>query len=392
MIFLFAVLGLGLFAGTQFAGQQGYVLISIANQTLEMSVTTLVVFIVSLLAALFFIEFLLKSAVNATSSTWNWFSVRKLKRARRLTNEGIVKLMEGDWQAAEKRVTRWANHHDMPMLCYLIASEAAQEMGDNSKRERYLELANKQENSGLAVKLTRARQLVRNERYHEALEILDELKVQHPANPVLLGLLKTTYAELKQWKPLLDMLHKLEKANLINTSERNELFLEAQCGQLEDLAQQQGSEGLMSYWNSALTRKERQSTKLVTCLATQLMSRKADSEAFLIVREVLKKKKDPALIGLLPELHLPDVHPVVVLLEGIIKKEPENAEAYSALAQVNLRAEKWALAQKHFEKALTLRVDVSDYAYLADALEKQDMTEEAGDVSRQALMLVNVNS
>ncbi len=43
LIFLFVVLGLGLFVGTQYAGQKGYVLIPIANRTIEMSVTTLVI-------------------------------------------------------------------------------------------------------------------------------------------------------------------------------------------------------------------------------------------------------------------------------------------------------------------------------------------------------------
>ncbi|MDF5683373.1 heme biosynthesis protein HemY, partial [Vibrio parahaemolyticus] len=46
LIFLFVVLGAGLFVGTQFSGQQGYVLISIAEKTIEMSVTTLVVFVI----------------------------------------------------------------------------------------------------------------------------------------------------------------------------------------------------------------------------------------------------------------------------------------------------------------------------------------------------------
>ncbi|KOO11856.1 hypothetical protein AKJ18_26975, partial [Vibrio xuii] len=57
IIFLFVVLGAGLFAGTQYSGQQGYVLISIAEKTIEMSVTTLVIFIIAALAALFFLEF-----------------------------------------------------------------------------------------------------------------------------------------------------------------------------------------------------------------------------------------------------------------------------------------------------------------------------------------------
>ncbi|NCO45055.1 MAG: heme biosynthesis protein HemY, partial [Vibrio sp.] len=160
VIFLFVVLGAGLFVGTQYAGQQGYVLISIANRTIEMSVTTLVIFVIALLSGLFSLEYLLKKAFYASSNTLNWFSVRKLKRSRRYTNEGIIKLLEGDWKQAEKKVTRWANHHDMPLLCYLVASEAAQGMGDRAKRDHYLDLASQQSNAGLAVELTRAKQQV----------------------------------------------------------------------------------------------------------------------------------------------------------------------------------------------------------------------------------------
>ncbi|EKO3593796.1 heme biosynthesis protein HemY, partial [Vibrio metschnikovii] len=43
LLFLLVVLGLGLFVGSQYAGQQGYVLISIANTSIEMSVTTLII-------------------------------------------------------------------------------------------------------------------------------------------------------------------------------------------------------------------------------------------------------------------------------------------------------------------------------------------------------------
>ena len=53
LMFIFITLGLGLFVGTQFSDQQGYVLISVADSTTEMSVTTLVIFIVAALAALF---------------------------------------------------------------------------------------------------------------------------------------------------------------------------------------------------------------------------------------------------------------------------------------------------------------------------------------------------
>lgn len=65
LILLFVFLGAGLFVGTQFSGQQGYVLISIADKTLEMSVTTLVIFVAIFFAAFFIVEIILKK-----SSAW----------------------------------------------------------------------------------------------------------------------------------------------------------------------------------------------------------------------------------------------------------------------------------------------------------------------------------
>lgn len=387
IIFLFVVLGAGLFAGTQFSGQQGYVLISIADKTIEMSVTTLVIFVIAALAALFALEFLIKKALYASSATWNYFSVRKMRRSRRYTNEGIVKLLEGDFQQAEKKVTRWANHHDMPLLCYLVASEAAQGLGDKEKRDRYLELASQQENAQLAVELTRAKQQVREADFNSAFDTLSTLKSSYPNNTIVLNLLKTVYMELKLWQPLLDALPNLVKAKVVSKQEQVELTLRAQCGLLADVAEQKGSEGLISHWNG-LPRKLKSDSHLVECFAKQLIARKADSEAFTLVKENIKKHPNSELYALLPEMNLADSHPAIVFLEDALRKDGNNAAAHSALAQFHLRDEKWTEAQQHFEKALSVRSDVSDYAYLADALEKQNLTKAAHEVSRKALTLV----
>ncbi|MCW8348417.1 heme biosynthesis protein HemY [Vibrio sp. ZSDZ65] len=387
ILFLFAVLGAGLFAGTQFSGQQGYVLISIANQTIEMSVTTLVIFVMATLAALFLLEYIVKKIFYTSVSTFNYFSVRKMRRSRRYTNEGIIKLLEGDWKAAEKKVTRWANHHDMPLLCYLVASEAALGQGDKAKRDYYLALAAKQQDSQLAVDLTKAKQAVREEEHELALPILESLQQNYPHNTIVLGLLKTTYRALEEWQALLDLLPKLKKAKMIDESEFSALEERSQCGLLEDIASQQGSEGLISHWDK-LPRKTRQSAHLVGCFTKQLIARKSDTEAFTVIKEALKKQSHDELYTLLPELNLPDSYPAVVLLEDTLKKNPNSANAHSALAQFYFREEKWADSQRHLEQALSLRPDVSDYAYLADTLEKQNMTKAAGEVSRKALTLI----
>ncbi|KWU00087.1 heme biosynthesis protein HemY [Vibrio toranzoniae] len=387
LIFLFLVLGAGLFVGTQFSGQQGYVLISIANKTIEMSVTTMAIFVIALLAALFALEYLFKKLIYASSTTWNWFSVRKLKRSRRYTNEGIIKLLEGDWKGAEKKVTRWANHHDMPLLCYLVASQAAHEQGNTAERDKYIELASQQDDSLLAVELTKAKQQISESNYEAAFDTLSNLKGSHPNNTAVLGLLKATYIQLKLWQPLLELTPKLVKNKLMTADDQRDLEQKAQCGLLHDVAQQQGSEGLISHWNK-LSRKQKQSSHLVSCFVKQLIARRADSEAFTVIKENIAKNGSNELYMLLPELNLADHHPVVVMLERAISKDSNNAEAHSALAQFYLREQKWAEAQSHFEKALALRSNVSDYGYLSDALEKQNLTKAAHEVSRKALTLV----
>lgn len=387
-IFLFAVLGIGLFLGTQFSGQQGYVLISIADKTIEMSVTTLVIFMVALLAGLFSLEYLIKKTLYMSSTTWNWFSVRKIKRARRYTNEGIVKLLEGDWQTAEKRVTRLVNHHDMPLLCYLIASEAAHEMGDTSKRDKYLELAMQQEDAKLAVQLTKARQNVRDKAFEQALAELVEIKDDFPNNAMMMNLLKTVYIHLNMWQPLLEIMPKLTKVKLISQQEQADLFKQAQCGMIAEVASLKGSEGAIAHWNS-LPRKLRQDSEIVGCLAKQLMLRHADSEAYTLVVEFLKKQRDDSLLALIPQMKLVDPYPAIVLLQEMIKKDENDASARSAIAQFYVKEQKWADAQQQLEKALTVRTNVTDYAQLAMVLEKQNLNHAAGDVSRKALTLIN---
>lgn len=387
IIFLFVVLGAGLFAGTQYSGQQGYVLISIAEKTIEMSVTTLVIFVIAALAALFLLEYLVKKALYASSSTWNYFSARKARLSRRYTDEGIVKLLEGDFRQAEKKATKWASYHDMPLLCYLVASEAAQGLGDAAKRDKYLELASKEENAQLAVELTRAKQQVRQADYAAAFDTLSTLKAAHPHNSIVLNLLKTAYIELKLWQPLLDLLPTLSKVVGLSEAEHLQLTEKAQCGLLTEVAEQKGSEGLISYWNS-LPRKLKSDSYLVECFAKLLIDRKADNEAFTLIKENLKKHPNSDLYKLLPEMKLADNHPAVVFLEEALRKDGNNADAHSALAQFHLRNEKWSEAQQHFEQALAVRSNVSDYAYLADALEKQNLTKAAHEVSRKALTLI----
>ncbi|QIL85547.1 heme biosynthesis protein HemY [Vibrio sp. HDW18] len=387
LIFLFAVLGLGLFVGTQYTGQQGYVLISIANHTLEMSVTTLVIFIIAALAGLFALEWAVKKILRTGFYTWNWFSVRKQRHSRRYTNQAIIKLLEGDWAQAEKKATRWANYHDMPLLCYLTAAEAAHGMGNHSKRDHYLALAAKQPHATLAVELTRAKQQISEGDHAAALNTLTQLEQSYSQHPLRLRLLQQCYQALAKWQAQLDLLPQLTKAKLITNAEAQQLEQTAQAAMVHEVASQQGHDGLVQYW-SKMPSKLKTDPDLLASVIPLFIQYQADEQAFSILKPCLNKHNLPALYALLPQLNLSDRQPLIRLLQQTLQRDQHNAPAHSALGQLYLREAQWADAQHHLEQALSLRSDVSDYAYLAEALDQQTLTRAAHDVARKALSLL----
>lgn len=376
----------GLIVGPDLAGNQGYVLISAANQTIEMSVSTLVILVVFAFAALFILEWLIRKLFSLSSSTRGWFSGRKNKKARALTNEGLLKLLEGDWKQSEKLLLKGVNHSDAPLLNYLAAAEAAQGRGDIDNRDRYLQQAADFGIDNLATALTRAKLQYRQGQYEEALASLQGLVDANPRNPILLSLLKDTYLKLQDWQALLRLMPSLKRVKAVTETEAERLELKAECGLMAHIATQKGSDGLLAHWNS-LSRSARQQPKLIGCLVKQLIARKADSEAYIILRENLKKHPDESLIALMPELSLPDYHPAILKLQDVLRYNENNPVTHSALGQLYFREGKWAEARTHFEKALDIRPDVADYAWLVDTLEKLNESSAANHLSREALKL-----
>ncbi|WP_283131577.1 heme biosynthesis protein HemY [Enterovibrio norvegicus] len=376
----------GLIVGPDLAGNQGYVLISAANQTIEMSLTTLIILVIAAFAAFFVLEFLVRKLLSISSSTRGWFSGRKNKKARKLTNDGLMKLLEGDWKQAEKLVVKGASHSDAPLLNCLAAAEAAQGRGDVESRDRYLQKAADFGSDNLATSLTRAKLQYRQGQYEEALASLQGLIDAHPRNAILLTLLKDTYLQLQDWQALIRLLPSLKRVKALSDEEVHKLEIKAECGLMAYIATQKGSDGLLAHWNS-LSRAARQQTSLIACLVKQLIARRADSEAYVILRENLKKQPDESLISLIPELTLPDYHPVILKLQELLRYNENNPVTNSALGQLYFREGKWAEARQHFERALEARPDVTDYAWLVDTLEKLNESGIANSVSREALKL-----
>jgi HemY protein len=332
LLLLVIALIAGIIVSPDLAGHQGYVLISFANQTIEMSLTTLIIVAIAIVAIFFVLEFILRRLFSVGSSTRGWFSGRHIRKARRNTAEGLLKVAEGDWKSAD-------------------------------------------------VKLQ-----IRQQQFEQALATLQDVQPTSPRNPMILSLLKQCYLQLEDWKALQALLPQLTKANVITAEEAAQLDIQAQCGQMHHLSQQNGSDGLIGYWNS-INRKDKHNPALVACFVKQMIVRHADSEAFPILRDAIKKNPEHNLISLMPQLTLPDRHPAIVSLQDLLANNSNNPTLQSALGQMLMADGQWQPAKEHLEKAVAIRPDVTDFAHLVATLEQLGDKQAAAEVSRQALQL-----
>ena len=387
---LVLVLILGLFVGPEFAGNQGYVLISIANQTLEMSVTTLGTIIFLLILGLFILEFVIRKLFSIPTATTHWVLTRKTSKARALTQTGLLKLLEGDWKQAEKLAIKGAENSDAPLLNYLAAAEAAQYRGDIESRDHYLQQASDMGQNNLATALTRAKLQYHQGQYEEALASLKDLQEAHPRNKVMLSLLKDTHIKLNDWQALLKLMPTLTKNDVVTEEQAAQLNTEAECGLMSRIASQQGSAGLLTHWNS-LSRSNKQQKVLITCLTKELIKQQADADAYSVLRDAIKKYPEDELIALIPQLNLEDYQPVIIRLSEMLRNNENNSAIHSALGQLYFRIDDWQKAREHFEMALKGHQNVEDYARLVDTLEKLDDSGAANLISREALKIALPN-
>ena len=106
ILLLFALLLAGIVVGPMIAGHQGYVLIQTDNYNIETSVTGLAIIMILTMVVLFAIEWLLRRIFRTGAHTRGWFVGRKRRRARKQTEQALLKLAEGDYQQVEKLMAK----------------------------------------------------------------------------------------------------------------------------------------------------------------------------------------------------------------------------------------------------------------------------------------------
>jgi hemY protein len=282
----------GLIAGPYLSGKQGYVRIETANNIVEMSLTTLVIFFVVSMAVVYSIEAAISRFCRLSNNTYSWFSRRKRVKAQKQTLEGLMRMDEGDYSKAEKLIGKNAKHSDEPVLNFIKAAEAAQQRGDEFSANRYLIQATEIAGTdSLILEIARTRILLQQNKLPAARSSVDSLLIMAGRNKEVLKLAVDIYLKSKAYQALDNILEQVEKSGLYSAEEFETLQRQVEDGLLDEKMNEDGVDGLLDWWDEQ-PRKRRNDSYVKLGLIRRLIDANDHESAYELTLELVKKLDD----------------------------------------------------------------------------------------------------
>ncbi len=368
----------------------GYVLITVDPWSIELSFSLFVV----LLVALFIVTYL---AIRFLARVWrtpkdisNWRGRRLTGKAQRSQTQGMMGLIEGDWQKAEKQLLSYLSHTDAPVLNYIGAAHAAQAQGDLERRDRYLDQARDSDpRQTIAVGLTKAKLQYQTGQLEQALSTLNSLRSHAPKNKKILGLIMQIYQDLQNWTALSEMLP---------TARKQRILPEEKLDQLNQLITQRllthsdGGDGQLNNTWRSLSREQKRDPELIATYVDQLIEAGDNEQAENLLRKAIKQQWEPKLVLLYGRVHAPDLAKQLKTAEKWATAHENDPALLLTLSRLCMANELWGKARSYLEACIANEGPAEAYEELGKLLEQLEEPENALTYYRQGLQRMSTSA
>lgn len=360
----------------------GYVLITLKPWSVELSLALFMILMVALFVVLYFVIRTLVRVWRSPRALGEWQTNRSHLKARKQQVNGIMRVIEGDWQQAERLLLSHLAQTDTPALNFLGAAHAAQGRGDYKKRDQYLEQAiDSDPDQATAIGLTQANLQLRSGQYDQASATLKRLRNRSPKNKRVLGLSVKVLEQTKDWKALQDILPTVRKQKAAPDTEIDRL---QQLANRQLLTHSTQSNDLHQLWRS-MSREDRNNPELLATYAERLIREGAHKEVEEILRKSVNRRWDPRLVRLYGHVRAPDTALQLKRAEEWAAAHKDSPELMLSLAQISLNNELWGKARSYLEACIGLGGTVEAYRELGHLLEQLDEKEKALDLYRKGI-------
>ena len=380
--------------GIAVAKHSGYVLIAYDSFRYESSLWATLALIVAVVLVLWLLKLLIGLVLTSTGVVNPWSRRNRSRRTRLAIEQGQLDLAEGRWASAQRHLHRAAEAERQPLLYYLGAARAANELGRTEDSDNLLERAlERQPQAELAIALTHAQLQVDRGDTDAALETLQAMHERHPHNAQVLRQLQRLYQQRGDWSALIRLMPELRKDKVLSGKELAELERRA-WGQNLSLAVQREDDGqaarqsLERAWQQ-LTNAQRQEPQLVLAYAEQLRQLGAENEAEEILRTALKREYESHLARLYGLVRGSDPAKQLQTAEGWLKTHADDPSLLLTLGRLSLQNRLWGKARDYLESSLRLQRNPEACAELARLLAGLGENERSNALFQEGLGLLD---
>ncbi|AZE01953.1 Uncharacterized protein EC-HemY [Pseudomonas chlororaphis subsp. aureofaciens] len=393
-VILFLVIAASGLLGLAIAEHSGYILIAYDSFRYESSLWATLALVAVIWLVIWGIKALIELVMASSGVVNPWSRRNRSRRVQIAIEQGQMDLAEGRWASAQKHLHRAAEAERLPLLYYLGAARAANELGNYEQCDSLLERAlERQPQAELAVALSHAQLQTDRGDTEGALSTLQAMHERHPHSVQVLRQLQRLHQQRGDWSAVIRLLPELRKDKVLPANELAELERRAWGENLTLAAhrEEDGAVGLQSLnraWQQ-LTAAQRQEPQLVLAYAEQLRQLGAEAEAEEVLRVALKRKYDSHLARLYGLLRGSDPARQLQFAEQWLKDHPNDPSLLLTLGRLCLQTSLWGKARDYLESSLRLQRNPEACAELARLLAQLGDTERSNQLFQEGLGLLD---
>lgn len=353
----------------------GFVLIKYADFSLE---TSLAFGIVAVAVIGLTIQLLLKILLaiwHLPRTLGRSAEKRRIEKSRKILTQGLIDLAEGRFEQSETNLIKMIDHTENPLLNYLAAARAAQQLERYDQRDNYLKHAHDvRPDAEIAIGVTQAELQLTSGQTERALATLTHLRTVAPKHDYVLKLLAKVYFRLEEWTQLFEMLPEIRRKKLFQ-EEKLLAYETRACSGYLDAAAEQDAEALNKAW-SRIPRAFQTNTDLILHY-TELLKRyqKDSKQVQQIVVKAINQQWNNQLVNFYGQLKVEDTTLQLATAEKWLKEYGSNDILLLALGRICVRLKLWGKAQSYLEASIGSRPRAESCLELANLLKRQELNE-----------------
>lgn len=367
----------------------GYVLIGINHWSLETTLATFAVILISLFFIFYYGIRTVVFLVNLPSQLKRRGRAIKFNRSQEALIAGLVDSAEGNFEKAESILIKHASHSGAPLLHYLTAAKAAQSRGAFDKRDEYLKQASAQSpDAGVAIGLTQAELHLSGNEFDQALATLTRLHSIEPTHASVLKLLHQTYQHIGDWEGIRKLIPSLHTNKVLMEAEIKLLETEAFSKLLKQAAESGDVESIQTLW-SEIPNYIRKVSGISAIYFAAMINAGAGGLVEDELAVALSTKWDTTLLALFGSIVSENTDKQIAMAERWLSVYPKDAILLAILGKLSLQNQAFEKAKDYLNQSLSSEPTVQAHQLLGDLLFAENDKEGASQCYKNGLELAS---